>query len=326
MRAVTQDSYGEADVLRVTDIPRPDIADDQLLVRVHAAGVDPGVWHLMTGRPYLVRALGFGLRRPKVPVRGRDCAGVVEAVGAKVTRFQVGEEVYGTTDTGSFAEYTAAPEKLLATKPSRLTFAEAAVAPISGVSALQAVRDAGRVRAGQQVMVIGAAGGVGSFAVQIATAMGASVTGVASGGKEELVRSLGATEFIDYARDEVSSNGPRYDVIIDTAGNRPLSVLRRAMTPKGSLVIVGGESTGGRLMGGFQRQLLLAPVASLFSSQRLVPFAAKERWEDLVALAELIDTGAVTPALSDTYELNQAPEAIRYVASGHARGKVAVTV
>lgn len=325
MKAIVQDVYGSADVLELRDIDRPSIGEDEVLVQVRAAGVDPGVWHLMTGEPYLVRAMGFGLRRPKVSVRGRDVAGVVEAVGARVTRFRPGDEVYGTTESGSFAEYTAAPQKRLATKPANISFEQAAVTPISGVTALQGVRDRGRVQPGQRVMIIGAAGGVGSFAVQIAKAFGARVTGVCSTSKADLVRSLGADDVIDYTHDEIDCNGAQYDVVIDTAGNRPLSLLRRAMTPHGTLVLVGGEHGGGRVLGGFDRQLR-APVISMFVGQRLRDLAAKERAEDLEEVSRLIEAGAVTPVIDRAYALTDAPDAIRHLATGHATGKIVVTV
>lgn len=234
MKAIIQDSYGPADVLELRDIDKPPIGNDEVLVQVRGAGVDPGVWHLMTGQPYLIRAMGFGLRKPKVAVRGRDVAGVVEAAGVRVTRFHPGDEVYGTCENGSFAEYAAASQDRLARKPANISFEQAAVAPVSGVTALQAVRDVGSVQPGQQVLVIGAAGGVGSFAVQIAKASGAKVTGICSTPKAGLVRSLGADDIIDYTREEIDRDGPRYDVIIDTGGNRPLAKLRRAMTPRGT--------------------------------------------------------------------------------------------
>jgi NADPH:quinone reductase-like Zn-dependent oxidoreductase len=325
MRAIAQDVYGAADVLELRDIERPPIGDDMVLVQVRAAGVDPGVWHLMTGLPYLLRAMGFGLRRPKVAVRGRDLAGVVAAVGARVTRFRPGDEVYGTCESGSFAEYAAAPEKQLAPKPAGLSFEQAAVVPVSGTTALQAIRDAGRVQAGHHVLVIGAGGGVGSFAVQIARAYGATVTGVCGTAKAELVRSLGAADVIDYTRDQVDRHGARYDVVIDTAGNRPLSLLRRALTPRGTLVLVGGEHGGGRLLAGFDRQLR-APLLSLCVRQNLRALMAKERAEDLDALTRLIESGAVTPVIDRTYPLSEAADAIRYLADGHTAGKIAVTV
>jgi NADPH:quinone reductase-like Zn-dependent oxidoreductase len=325
MRAIVQDAYGTADVLHMQDIERPIMGDDEVLIRVRAAGVDPGVWHLMSGRPYLVRAMGFGLTKPKVRVRGRDVAGVVEAVGAKVTRFQPGDEVYGTCETGSFAEFATAPEKQLARKPANLSFEQAAAVPISGATALQGVRDAGRVQPGQRVMVIGAAGGVGAFAVQIAASMGASVTAVCSTGKADLVRSIGAVDVIDYTQHEVDVNGASYDVIIDTAGNRPLSVLRRALAPQGALVLVGGEHGGGAMLGGFERQLS-APLVSLFSSQRLVGLVAKERAEDFEALTALIESGSITPVIDRAFSLSDAADAIRYVSEGHAAGKVVLAV
>jgi NADPH:quinone reductase-like Zn-dependent oxidoreductase len=325
MKAIVQDGYGPADVLELRDIDRPSIGAEEVLVRVRAAGVDPGVWHLMTGQPYLVRAMGFGLRRPKVAVRGRDLAGVVEAVGAGVTRFRSGDEVYGTCEGGSFAEYAAAPQHRLAAKPANVSFEQAAVTPISGMTALQGIRDGGRVQPGQQVMVIGAAGGVGSFAVQIAKSLGATVTGVCSTSKADLVRSLGADDVLDYTREEIDRGPARYDLVIDTAGNRPLSLLRRAMTPQGTLVLVGGEHGGGRLLGGFDRQFR-APLLSLFVGQRLRGLIAKERAEDLLAITRLIESGAVTPLIDRTYALADAPDAIRYLAEGHAAGKVVISL
>ena len=325
MKAIVQDGYGSADVLQLRDIGRPSVGDGDVLVQVRAAGVDPGVWHLMTGEPYLVRAMGFGLRKPKVAVRGRDVAGVVEAVGGRVTRFRPGDEVYGTCESGSFAEYAAAPEARLAAKPGNVSFEQAATVPISGVTALQAVRDCGRLQPGEQVMVIGAAGGVGSFAVQIAKAFGARVTGVCSTSKADLVRSLGANDVIDYTNDEIDRNGARYDVVIDTAGNRPLSLLRRALTPHGRLVVVGGEHGGGRVLGGFDRQLR-APLVSMFVGQRLRGLIAKERAEDLETLTQLIESGSLTPVIDRTYALADAPDAIRHLAEGHAAGKAVVIV
>jgi len=326
MKAIVQDGYGPADVLELRDIDRPSVGDDEVLVRVRAAGVDPGVWHLMTGRPYLLRAVGFGLRRPKVPVRGRDLAGVVEAVGARVTRLRPGDEVYGTCESGSFAEYATARQDRLAIKPANLSFEQAAVTPISGMTALQGLRDCAGLRPGQRVMVIGAAGGVGSFAVQIAKAFGATVTGVCSTAKVDLVGSLGAADVIDYTHSRIDVNGARYDVIIDTAGNRPVSLLRRALTPRGTLVLVGGENGGGRLLGGYDRQMLRAPLMSIFTSQRLRNLMAKEHAADLEELRRLIDSGAVTPIVDRAYPLADAADAIRHLAQGHAAGKTVVTV
>jgi NADPH:quinone reductase-like Zn-dependent oxidoreductase len=325
MKAIVQDAYGSADVLKLREIDKPEPNDGEVLLRVHAAGVDPGVWHLMTGRPYLVRAMGFGLRAPKIRVRGRDVAGVVESIGGNVTRFKVGDEVFGTAE-GSFAEYVCAREDRLAPKPATLSFEQAAAVPISGLTALQGLRDAGKIEAGRKVLIIGAAGGVGSFAVQIAKAFGAEVTGVCSTNKIDLVRSLGAANVIDYTREDFADGSRRYDVILDTAGNRSLTHLRRALAPKGTLVIVGGEGGGGRWLGGFDRQIFRAPLLSIFVGQTLRPLVSTESVKDLLALKELIEAGKVTPVIDRTYPLSQAPDAIRYLAQGHARGKVVVTV
>ncbi|MGI5161789.1 NAD(P)-dependent alcohol dehydrogenase [Microbispora sp. CA-102843] len=324
MKAIAQDAYGPADVLRLRDVDRPSIGDEEVLVEVRAAAVDPGVWVLMTGRPYLMRLAGFGLRRPKVAVRGRDVAGVVAAVGARVTRFQPGQEVYGTCESGSYAEFASARQSRLAPKPAGLTFEQAAAVPVSGMTALQAVRDA-HVQPEHRVLVIGASGGVGSFAVQIAKASGASVTGVCSAAKAGLVRSLGADEVIDYAREEIDRDGARYDVVIDTAGNRPLSLLRRALTSRGTLVIVGGGHTAYRFTGGMGRTFR-APLLSMFVGQRLRPVMSRERAEHLEELTRLIESGAVTPAIDRAYPLSGAPDAIRHLIEGHPAGKVVVTM
>ena len=325
MKAVVQDVYGPADTLRLEDIERPVIGDDEVLVQVRAAGVDPGVWHLMTGRPYLVRLMGMGVRRPKVRVRGHDLSGVVEAVGSRVTRFRPGDEVYGVSTAGSFAEYARSRESELARKPAKLTFEQAAAVPVSGMTALRALRDVGRVQKGQHVLVIGAAGGVGSFAVQVAHALGARVTGMCSTAKTDLVRSIGADDVIDYTREEVDGRGPQFDLVLDTAGRRPLSALCRALTPHGTLAIVGGEG-GGRWLGGFDRQVLRAPLRSALSGQRLRAVLPKERTEDLEYLTTLIEEGKLTPVIDRTFPLREAPEAIRYLAQGHPGGKVVVTV
>jgi NADPH:quinone reductase-like Zn-dependent oxidoreductase len=324
MKAVVQDRYGSPAVLELRDTDKPVVGDDDVLVRVHAAGVDPGVWHLMTGLPYLVRIMGYGLRTPKVGIRGRDVAGRVEAVGRNVTRFHPGEEVFGIGE-GSFAEYVCARADKLAPKPANLSFEQAAAVPISALTALQALRDRGKVQPGQRVLVIGAAGGVGSFVVQLAKAFGAEVTGVCSTTKVDLVRSIGADEVIDYTREDITDGARRWDLIVDTAGRRSLSQLRRALTPRGTLVIVGGEG-GGRWLGGFDRQILRAPAVSAFSRQRLRPLVSKERSEDLLVLKDLIEAGKVTPVIDRTYPLREAPEAIRYLEEGHARGKIVITV
>jgi NADPH:quinone reductase-like Zn-dependent oxidoreductase len=323
MKAIVQDTYGAADVLELREIDQPVPTDDEVLVRVEAAGVDAGVWHLMTGLPYLVRLFGFGVRRPKVRVRGRDVAGRVEAVGRKVTRFRPGDAVFGICE-GSFAEYACVREDKAAPKPASLTFEQAAAVPVSALTALQGLRDKGQVQPGQKVLIIGAAGGVGSFAVQLAKAFGAEVTGVASTTKADLVRSIGADDVVDYTRDDVADGARHWDLILDTAGRRTLSQLRRALTPRGTLVIVGGEG-GGRWLGGTDR-LLRALLLSPFVRQRLRGFVSTEGKEDIERLRELIEAGKLTPLIDRTYPLREAPEAIRYWGQGHARGKVVITV
>jgi NADPH:quinone reductase-like Zn-dependent oxidoreductase len=323
MKAIVQDRYGSADVLEFRDIEHPVVGNGDVLVRVHAAGCGPDVWHLMTGMPYMAR-LAVGFRRPKVAVRGWDVAGTVEVVGANVTAFQPGREVMGTAE-GSFAELVVARPDKLVPKPANLTFEQAAAVPISGTTALRAVRDEGKVQPGQNVLVIGAAGGVGSLAVQIAKASGAEVTGVCSTSKVDLVRSIGADDVIDYTREDFTEGSRRWDVIVDTAGRRPLSQLRRALTPKGTLVIVGGDG-GGHWTGGFFRGVLRAPLVSLFVGQRLRGLNSKVRQEDLLTLNELIEAGKVTPVIDRTYPLIEAPDAIRYLEKGHARGKIVITV
>jgi NADPH:quinone reductase-like Zn-dependent oxidoreductase len=322
MKAIVQERYGTADVLELEDIDEPVVGSSDVLLRVQAASVFIGDWHIMTGLPYLIR-MASGLRGPKVRVRGQDVAGRVEAVGKDVTRFQPGDEVFGTCD-GSFAEYATARTDKVAPKPANLTFEQAATVPTTGSTALQALRDVGKVQPGQKVLIIGAAGGVGSFAVQIAKAFGAHVTGVCSTTKVDLVRSIGADEVIDYTRDDFAEAAQRYDLILDIAGNRSVSQLRRALAPRGTLVIVGGEG-GGRWFGGIDRQLR-ASLLSPFVSQKLGTFIAKPNGQDLVVLKELIEAGKVTPVIDTTYPLSEVPAAIRHLEEGHARGKVVITV
>lgn len=323
MRAITQPSYGDVDVLREASVPVPEPGDGEVLVRVAAAGVDRGTWHCMSGRPYLMRLMGFGLLRPRRLVAGLDVAGTVVAVGGGVTRFAVGDEVYGFSH-GSFADYAVAPEEKLAAKPASLSFAQAAALPVSGVTALHAVLDQGRVTAGQRVLVVGASGGVGSYAVQVAVAAGAQVVGVCSTAKVELVRSLGAERVIDYTREDPTAGTDRYDVVIDVGGNTRVSRLRSVLTPTGTLVLVGGE-TGGRWTGGFGRSLRAA-ARSPFVRQRLVMQLPSEHFSGLERLTPLVEDGSVTPSVERTYPLAQASEAVAAVAAGRVRGKVVVSV
>jgi NADPH:quinone reductase-like Zn-dependent oxidoreductase len=323
MKAIVQNTYGSTDVLEFGDIDKPEIADDEVLVRVHAAGVDRGVWHVMAGLPYPLRLAGYGLRAPKNPVPGTDMAGVVEAIGKKVTRFQPGDEVFGI-GKGTFAEYTRVLEKKLAPKPANLTFEQAAVVAISGSTALQGLRDHGQVQPGQNVLIIGASGGVGTYAVQLAKAFGAEVTAVCSTTKVDLVRSLGADHVIDYMRDDFAAGEQHYDVILDIGGNASLSRLRSVLSPTGTLVIAGGE-TGGRWLGGSDRQIR-AVLLSRFVGQTLRTFVNSENHEDLIVLTELIESGKVTPVIDRRYPLAEAPKAIRYLLEGHARGKVVITI
>ena len=324
MQAIVQRRYGTApeDVLRLEQIARPAIKAGEVLVRVRAAGVDRGTWHLMAGQPYLMRIIGFGLRGPKTPVPGMAVAGTVEAVGRDVTGLEPGDEVFGTAQ-GSFAQYAAARASRLAPRPDRLTAEQAAAVPVSAAAALQAVRDHAKVRPGQHVLVIGASGGVGTFAVQLAKAFGAEVTGVCSTAKTDLVRAVGADHVIDYTREDPVAGRHRYDVIIDIGGNRRLAHLRRALAPKGTLVITGGE--GGRWLGGIGRNLR-AQLLSLFVSQKLTAFVARQRPADLMTLRDLGDSGAITPAVERTYPLGQAAAAVRHLAEGRARGKVVISL
>jgi NADPH:quinone reductase-like Zn-dependent oxidoreductase len=325
MKAIVQDRYGSPEVLELRDIDKAEIGDAEVLVRVHGAGVDRGVWHLMTGLPYFLRLIipDLGLRAPKNPVRGSDVAGVVAAVGKDVTEFRPGDEVFGI-GMGSYAEYTRVSEDKLAPKPANLTFEQAAVVPISGLTALQAVRDSGKVQPGQKVLIIGASGGVGTFAVQIAKSFGADVTGVCSTTKVDLVRSLGADHVIDYTHEDFAAKEHFYDVILDTGGHSLLSHLRRALAPRGTLVIVGAE-TSGKWFGGFDRSIR-AMLLSRFVGQQLIAFVNSENAEDLIAIRELIEAGKVTPTVDRTFSLGEAPKAIHYLVEGHARGKIAITV
>jgi NADPH:quinone reductase-like Zn-dependent oxidoreductase len=321
VKAIIRDAYGSAEVLRLAETGKPIAREGEVLVRVHAAGVDQGVWHLMTGTPYAMRLAGFGFRAPKNPLLGYDVAGRVDEVGSQVTEFRAGQEVFGTC-RGSFAEYAVARPDRLLPKPDNVSFEQAAAVPISGFAALQAVRHGG-VRRGQRVLIIGAGGGVGTFAVQIAKAGGAEVTGVSSGSKTELVRSIGADHAIDYTREDFADGRNRYDVILDIAGNRSLSELRRALTPRGTLMIVGAEDAGNWL--GIRRQLRAAAL-SPFVRQKLGFFISKERRQDLEELRKLLEAGTIRPVVDRTFPLDEVPAAIRYLREGRARGKVVIAI
>lgn len=320
MQAIVQDAYGSVDVFRVAQIARPDVADNEVLVRVHAAGLDRGVWHTMAGKPYAIRPV-IGLRAPRNPVPGRDVAGTVVARGSAVTGFAVGDEVYGIGD-GTFAEYTVARESKLAHKPANLSFEQAAIVPVSALTALQGLYDIGHIEQGQHVLITGASGGVGTYAVQLAKAAGAEVTGVCSAAKADLVRSLGADHVLDYSRDDFADGSRHYDLILDIAGNPTLSRLRRALTATGTAVITGGEH-GGQLTG--MSRGLRAVALSGFIRQRLAFFIASERATDLERLSTFIETGRLTPCVDRTFPLNEVADAMRYLEAGNVRGKVAIT-
>ena len=325
MTAIVQPAYGTdpEQVLRLGRIARPAISSNEVLVRVGAAGVDRGTWHAMTGEPFLIRLMGFGFARPRNPVPGLDLAGTVTAVGSNVTRFRTGDEVYGFGQ-GSFAEFAAADQGRLAHKPANLSVAQAAVVPLCGLTALQAIRDAGRVRAGHEVLVLGASGGVGTFAVQLAKASGATVTGVCSTSKMDLVRSLGADTVIDYTTTDFAGIGKRFDVILDIGGSSTLTRLRHALTPRGTVVIIGGER-GGQVTNGFGRQLRAAGRSAL-SRTRFIILVNKKRAADLDSLRTMIEEGSVTPALDRTYPIADAAAAMTRLAAGEVRGKSAVSL
>ena len=322
MRAIVQKAYGTADQLALATIDRPSIAPDEVLIRVGAAGLDRGTWHLMSGEPYLIRLMGFGVRAPKNQVPGFDVAGTVVAIGNDVTRFEVGDSVFGVS-RGSFAEYAAAREDKLARKPEGLTHEQAAVLGISGLTALKAVQDVARVEAGQRVLVIGASGGVGSYAVQIAVALGAHVTGVCSTAKTDLVTALGAERVIDYTTSDFA-DGTEYDVVIDIGGSSSVSHLRRALAKDGTLVIVGGEGSS-KWSTGMGRQLRAAALSPVVG-QRLRMVVAEEHHSGLERLAELVAAGQITPAVERAYPLEQTADAMRDLVAGNARGKIAIRV
>jgi len=324
MKAITQTEFGPADVLELSDIPKPTTRPGEVLVRVRGASPNPWDWHFMRGMPYIARLGGAGLRRPKNTVLGSDVSGQIEAVGAGASLFRVGDEVFGFVGAGAFAEYVAVPEDFLGFKPANLTFEQAATVPLAGMTALQGLRDVGKVRAGQRVLIIGASGGVGSFAVQVAKSFGANVTGVCSARNVELVRSLGADHVIDYTREDMTDCDQMYDVIFQLAGTTSPAAFRRILAPAGMLVLSSGDSSG-RIIGPMNRTLKAA-LLSRFIGQDLRTLTTKRSRDDLELLRKLIERGAVTPVIERTYELSQTAEAVSHLETGRVRGKLAISV
>jgi NADPH:quinone reductase-like Zn-dependent oxidoreductase len=323
MQAIVQDEYGSADELELRAVERPKIRAGEVLIEVHAAGVDRGTWHLMAGLPYLVRLAGFGVTRPKNPVPGLDVAGRVVAIGADVTRFEPGDEVFGI-GKGSYAEYATADQDKLAKKPVGTSFEQAAVAAVSGITALQALTDVGHLQTDQSVLVVGASGGVGTFAVQLAKALGAEVTGVCGPGMTEVVRSIGADHVFDYTTQDFVDDRRRYDLILDIGGRNPVSKLRSVLAPKGTLVIVGGEG-GNKLTGGVGRQLR-AMMLSLFTGQRLTTFISSDHYESIERLAAYMESGAIVSTIGHRFPLGDVPTAMRHLEAAESSGKSVIVV
>jgi NADPH:quinone reductase-like Zn-dependent oxidoreductase len=321
MKAIVYRDYGSPDVLKYEEVERPAVGDGEVLIKVRAASVNPLDWHSMRGEPYLLR-IGMGLRKPKHTRLGVDVAGQVEAAGKNITQFKPGDGVFGTCE-GAFAEYACTSESRLVMKPDNITFEQAASAPVAAFTALQSLRDKGRIQPAQKVLINGAAGGVGTFAVQVARSFGAEVTGVCSTRNVEMVRSIGADHVIDYTREEFINSGQHYDLILDCIGNRSFSACRRALTPKGIYIAVG--AMGGRWLGPLPG-LINALVLSRFVRQNLIVFLARQRKEDLIIMSELMAAGKVTPVIGRRYGLSETPDAIRYVEEGHAQGKTVITL
>jgi NADPH:quinone reductase-like Zn-dependent oxidoreductase len=329
MKAIVQDRYGSPEMLELREVDQPVPADNEVLVRVYASSVNALDWHFMRGDPYLARP-SLGIRGPKIRIRGRDFAGRVEAVGRNVQRLRPGDEVFGEAD-GAFAEYVCAPADMVEPKPANLTFEQAAAIPLAGNTALMGLRDLARVQPGQQVLINGASGGVGTFAVQIARSFGADVTGVCSTRNVDLVRSIGADHVIDYTKEDFTSNERRYDVVFDLVGNRSLSEFRRALTPAGTLILSGGGVSGAGVSGGVTvfgplGLILKGQLLSRFVRHRLLVYTATPSKENFATLRELAESGTVTPVIDRTYPLSKVPEAIRYVEEEHARAKVVITM
>jgi NADPH:quinone reductase-like Zn-dependent oxidoreductase len=321
LKAVVRTKYGSPDVLKLQEIDKPDPIDKQVLIRVHAASVNPLDWHILRGEPFLVRLMGFGLLKPKHQVLGADMAGRVEAVGKNVFQFKAGDEVFGSS-MGGFAEYACVREDKLVLKPTAMTFEQAAAVPVAGITALQALRDRGRLQLGQHVLIHGASGGVGTFAVQIAKALGAHVTGVCSGRNVEMVLSIGADHVIDYTKEDFWRSGKEYDLIVDNAAFHSIRKPLRALKPTGIYVGVGGSTSTASLL----QSLLLNPLISKTKGRKVVSLMANVNQKDLAVLKELLEAGKVVPVIGRKYPLSDTPQAIRYVEEGHARGKVVITV
>jgi NADPH:quinone reductase-like Zn-dependent oxidoreductase len=324
MKAIAYEQFGSPDVLQLREVGKPDVGRDDVLVRVRAASPNPYDWHYVRGIPYIARLTAAGLLRPKNKFLGSDMAGEVETVGNAVTRFRPGDEVFGFVGSGGFAEYVSAHEKLLALKPTNLSYEKAATVPLAALTALQGLRDAGKIRSGQKVLIVGASGGVGTFAVQIAKYFGADVTGVCSTRNVEMVRSIGADHVIDYSREDVLNSGQKYDLIFQLAGTTSPGGFRRVLTPRGTLILSSGDSKG-RIIGPVSR-LIKAALLSPFISQAIPFFLMKPSSSDLEFLKDLIEAGHVTPVIDRTYPLSESADAIRYLETGHARGKVVIAV
>ena len=322
MKAMVYTKYGPPDVLKLKEVERPTPKDDEVLIKVHAAATNAADWHFLRGEPFFLRFVA-GLLKPKNPILGVDIAGEVEAVGQNVSQFQPGDEVFGKLSRsgfGGFAEYVCAPETVLVSKPTNLNFVQAAAVPLAAMTALQALRDAGQIQSGQKVLINGASGGVGTFAVQIAKSFGAQVTAVCSTSKMEMARSLGADHVIDYTQEDFAQNGEQYDLIVSVNGNRPLSDYERALTPTGTYVMAGGS------MSQMFQAILLGPIKSKLSGKTIRDFTAKANQKDLLFMKELLEAGKVVPVIDRCYPLREVPEAIRYLEEGHAKGKVVITV
>jgi NADPH:quinone reductase-like Zn-dependent oxidoreductase len=322
MKAIVYTKYGSPDVLQLEEIQKPTPGDNEVLIKVHTAAANAGDWHLLRGEPFMVRLM-FGLLKPKIKILGTDVAGRIEAVGRNATQFQPGDEVFGDLSDcgyGAFAEYVAVPEDALTLKPARMTYEEVATVPSAALTALQGLRDKGQIQPGQKVLVNGASGGVGTFAVQIAKSFGVEVTGVCSTRNVDMVRSIGADHIIDYTQEDFTQNGPRYDLILDAAAYRSISDSRRALTPEGIYVMVGGSGAH------FLQAMLLGPWLSMTGGKKMVTFIKKPNLKDLILMKELLEGGKVVPVIDRRYPLSEVPEALWYLEEGHAKGKIVVTM